>query len=89
MSRECSRLTGCPFFQKFKNLDAEEVHRLKELFCKGPYMDQCVRKLYKELHGVDAIDDMSPEGKILECESLEEEPPLSPVQGCGSICTPS
>ena len=73
MSRECSRLVGCPFFQKFNNLDAEEIYRLKRLFCKGPYMDQCMRKLYKELHGVDADEDMSPEGKILTCETLEDD----------------
>ena len=71
MSRECSRLIGCPFFQKYSDLDVAEVQRLKNLYCKGPYMDQCVRKLYKELHGVDAIDNMSPEGKILE-EACEE-----------------
>ena len=73
MSRECSRLIGCPFFQKFNNLDAEEIYRLKRLFCKGPYMDQCMRKLYKELHGVDAVADMSPEGKILTCGAPEED----------------
>ncbi len=61
-------MTSCPFFQKFKDLEVEEVDRLKSLYCKGPYMDQCVRKLYKELHGVDAIDQMSPEGNLLECQ---------------------
>lgn len=81
MSRECSRLMGCPFFQKFKDLDGEEVERLKSLFCKGPYMDQCVRKLYKELHGTDAIDLMSPEGKLLE-EEQPEKNPLKVACGC-------
>ena len=73
MSRECSRLIGCPFFQKFSHLDAEEIYRLKRLFCKGPYMDQCMRKLYKELHGVDAVVDMSPEGKILAFDAFQED----------------
>jgi hypothetical protein len=75
MSRECSRLVSCPFFQKYKDLDENEVNRLKRLYCKGPYMDQCVRKLYKELHGVDAADHMSPEGRSLEDNS---EPVNSP-----------
>ena len=71
MSRECSRLLSCPFFQKYKELGNQEVGRLKALFCKGPYMDQCVRKMYKELHGADAPTQMSPEGKILEDNAVE------------------
>ncbi len=71
MSRECSWLVSCPFFQKYKHLDADEANRLKRLYCKGPYMDQCVRKLYKELHGSDSPAQMNPEGKILEDEDYE------------------
>jgi len=71
MSRECSRLMSCPFFQKYKDLSTEEAERLKDLFCKGDYMDQCVRKMYKELHGSDATPQMSPEGKILADNDVE------------------
>lgn len=71
MSRECSRLLGCSFFQKYKQLSSQEVERLKSLFCKGPYMDQCVRKMYKELHGSDAPAQMSPEGKVLADEGTD------------------
>lgn len=34
-------------------------------------MDQCVRKMYKELHGSDAPSQMSPEGKILQSTTPE------------------
>lgn len=71
MSRECSRLLSCPFFQKYKELGVEEIDRLKDLYCKGPYMDQCVRKMYKELHGSDAPPQMSPEGKVLQENDVE------------------
>ena len=80
MSRECSRLVSCPFFQKYKHLEEAEIARLKRLFCKGPYMDQCVRKLYKELHGEDSPAQMSPEGKILNDELLTETAPCECMQ---------
>ena len=66
--RECPRIIGCEFFQKHHNLDVAEIKRLKELYCKGPYMDQCVRKMYKEIHGLDAADDITPEGKVFRAE---------------------
>ena len=66
MSLECSWLISCPFFQKHKSLGDEKTERLKQLYCKGPYMEQCVRKIYKELHGKHADDRMTPEGEILE-----------------------
>lgn len=64
MTRECPRIMGCEFFQKYHNLKQEEIDRLKSLYCKGPYVDQCVRKMYKELHGTIPEDDITPEGKI-------------------------
>lgn len=79
MSRECSRLVTCPFFQKYKHLEEAEVNRLKRLFCKGPYMDQCVRKLYKELHGVDPPVQMCPEGKVMK-EDLQDD-----IESCPCI----
>lgn len=79
MSRECSKLLSCPFFQKYKNLDKAEVVRLRSLFCKGPYMDQCVRKLYRELHGAEPDDRMNPEGKSME--DSETASPREPEAG--------
>jgi len=64
--RECTRLVSCEFFQRYQDLDEAEVQRLKGLFCKGPYVDQCVRKMYKELHGADLTEEITPEGKSLE-----------------------
>ena len=43
-------------------------------------MDQCVRKLYKELHGVDAPIQMSPEGKVIEEELQTETVPCECLQ---------
>lgn len=63
--RECTRLLGCEFFQIFNEIDTDEIERLKELYCKGPYVDQCVRKMYKELHGSNPADHITPEGRPL------------------------
>lgn len=74
MSRECPRLLGCEFFQKYSNLDEEEVKRLKGLYCKGPYVDQCVRKMYKDLHGSNPDDEITPEGKVLTIDAPDDGP---------------
>jgi hypothetical protein len=33
-------------------------------------MEQCVRKIYKELHGKHADDRMTPEGEIFEARGI-------------------
>ena len=69
MSRECPRLLGCEFFQKYQDLEEAEIDRLKSLYCKGPYVDQCVRKMYKDLHAHIPNDNITPEGKILSLDT--------------------
>ena len=64
MSSECTWLISCPFFEKYRDSDNVEIVRLKNSFCKGPYRDQCARKIFRELHAKDAAVDMCPEGKI-------------------------
>lgn len=64
MSSECTWLISCPFFEKYRDSGNDEIVRLKNLFCKGPYRDQCARKMYRELHAKDAAVDMNPEGNI-------------------------
>jgi len=58
----CLRFRECAFFQTNGFADSELFERLSRQYCRGPYLEQCVRKLYKQIHSSDPPANMTPEG---------------------------
>jgi hypothetical protein len=62
MAQECELLSKCGFFKKYQAIKSAACKGFILQFCRGPKMDQCKRKEYREMHGVPPSDDMLPNG---------------------------
>ncbi len=65
MTGRCSLLNSCSFFIELNKSVGHENERLIEAYCKGPYQEQCIRKIFHAVHGKHADVCMSPEGKMI------------------------
>ncbi|SDN65679.1 Methyl-accepting chemotaxis protein [Desulfonauticus submarinus] len=63
---ECELLPKCGFFKKYKGTKDALLKGFLQSYCKGPMMNECKRKQYRQQHGVPPSDDMMPNGKIVE-----------------------
>lgn len=62
MEKECELLTRCGFFTKYHIVrDLGYI----QLYCKGPKMNKCERKIYRLKNGTPPTDDMAPSGQFL------------------------
>lgn len=66
MTSRCSWLNTCPFFMRLNKSIGYDAERLIEAYCKGPYQEQCIRKIFYAVHGKHADNCMSPEGKMID-----------------------
>lgn len=62
---ECELLNRCGFFLKYQaSLDLACRGFIKS-YCKGPLMNDCQRKAFRDKHGVPPDDDMLPTGQMM------------------------
>lgn len=62
MVKECALLEQCGFFKKYKLI--KELAFI-QLYCRGPKLNECVRKKFNQRHGEQPTDDMMPDGQII------------------------
>lgn len=65
---ECDLLGTCGFFQKYQNTLDLACRGFIKTYCKGPKMDECKRKEYRQTHGAPPIDEMLPSGQTMPKE---------------------
>ncbi|MBN1531623.1 MAG: hypothetical protein JXA20_03075 [Spirochaetes bacterium] len=64
MSQECELLEKCGFFKKYNEINSLACRGFIANYCKGPKIDQCKRKEYRNRYGVPPSDDMMPDGQM-------------------------
>ena len=62
---ECEMLVKCGFFEKHGHTNEPACHALIQLYCRGPKIDACKRRGYKQRHGYMPSDDLMPDGTML------------------------
>jgi hypothetical protein len=62
MSEECELLEQCGFFKEFQNINEIACRGFINRYCKGPLMNKCKRKEYRQQHSTPPSDDMMPNG---------------------------
>ena len=65
MSQECDLLATCGFFKKYQKTKDLACQGFISKFCKGPKMDQCKRREYRDKHGKPPSDEMMPTGQMI------------------------
>jgi len=70
MAKECELLAGCGFFTKYQM--ARELGFI-QLYCRGPKMNKCVRKIFRQKNGTSPTDDLTPCGQIIVKVKLKKE----------------
>lgn len=63
--QECELLEKCGFFKKYKDTKNAACQGFMSQYCRGPKMNECERKKYREQHGTPPVDDMMPTGQII------------------------
>lgn len=63
---ECERLPDCGFIKKYGSTKNMACQAFIASYCRGPSMDQCMRREYLNGHGVRPPDDMTPTGHMLK-----------------------
>ncbi|WP_456325515.1 methyl-accepting chemotaxis protein [Desulfonauticus submarinus] len=63
---ECELLPKCGFFKKYAGSKDSLIKGFINSYCKGPYMEECKRKQYRQEHGEPPSDDMMPNGKFVK-----------------------
>ncbi|MDY6967633.1 MAG: hypothetical protein SVR08_03105 [Spirochaetota bacterium] len=66
MDQKCDLLSTCGFFKKHNETNELACQGLIAQYCKGPKMNQCKRKEYRDKHGSAPTDDMLPGGGTLK-----------------------
>jgi hypothetical protein len=61
--QECELLEECGFFKKYQATKDLACKGFIQQYCKGPKMNQCRRKEYRQAHGKPPSDDMMPNGQ--------------------------
>jgi hypothetical protein len=62
---ECEMLPKCGFFKKYQAVKDLACRGFIRMYCRGPKMEECVRKQYRVKHGVPPSDDMMPSGQTI------------------------
>lgn len=62
---ECELLDRCGFFRKHQGSLDLACRGFIKSYCKGPLMDDCKRKAYRQEHGTPPDDDMLPTGQMM------------------------
>ena len=70
---QCELLEICGFFKKYQAVKDLACRGFIRLYCKGPMMDQCKRKKYREEHGFPPHDDMMPSGHDIIIRDKDKE----------------
>ncbi len=65
MEMQCELLEKCGFFKKYIDTKNLACRGFIKKYCKGPSMNQCERKKYREKNGKPPIDDMMPDGNTI------------------------
>ncbi len=63
---ECELLANCGFFRKHQASKELACRGFVQQYCKGPKMDECKRKEYRNKNGTAPSDDMLPNGLTLK-----------------------
>ena len=63
---ECDLLSKCGFFRKYFQTKDLACKGFMALYCKGPKMNDCKRKQYRQQNGRPPIDDMLPTGQMIK-----------------------
>lgn len=67
----CEMLETCGFFQKYRNTLDLACRGFIKTYCKGPQMDECERKKYRQAHGTPPVDEMLPSGRSMPKDNLK------------------
>lgn len=65
MDQECELLATCSFFKKYQESKELACRGFINQYCRGPKIDQCKRKEFREKHGYPPSEDMMPGGKLI------------------------
>jgi hypothetical protein len=58
----CEFLAGCAFFNKYKESLGTAYDGFVNMYCKGPKLESCHRRIYRIEEGGPPSDDMLPNG---------------------------
>lgn len=60
----CENLASCPFFKAAKNnVDIFDIlNEYVNVYCRGPFKDQCYRVAFYSKYGISPGDSISPSG---------------------------
>ena len=65
MEQQCELLEKCGFFKKYQESKNLACKGFINQYCKGPKLNECERKKYREEHGEPPSDDMMPSGQMV------------------------
>jgi hypothetical protein len=63
--KDCESIDRCGFFKKYQSSKVLACKGFTSLFCKGPKMNDCKRKEFRQTHGTPPPDDMMPNGQTV------------------------
>ena len=58
----CEFLSGCAFFNKYKEALGSAYDGFVALYCSGPKLEACHRRIYRLAEGKPPADDILPNG---------------------------
>jgi hypothetical protein len=58
----CEFLSGCAFFNKYKDTLGPAYDGFVALYCSGPKLEDCKRRVHRLANGKPPADDMLPNG---------------------------
>ena len=58
----CEFLAGCAFFNKYKDTLGPAYDGFVALYCKGPKLEECKRRIYRISEGEPPAEEMLPNG---------------------------
>lgn len=64
--KDCPNLAGCGFVKKYGDTKSLAVNGFIKLYCKAEKQDECLRKAYKNEHGIAPPDEMMPNGAMMK-----------------------
>ncbi len=65
MNQQCELLEKCGFFKKYQSTKELACKGFIINYCQGPQLNDCLRKKYRQEHGVAPSDDMMPNGRMI------------------------
>ena len=64
MAEECELLPKCGFFKKYMETKELACQGFVAQYCRGPKMNECKRKEYRQKHNAPPPDNMLPSGAL-------------------------